>query len=306
MNMFDIQSRIRIKSIFVVLMLISLGACTKFENRVVQKDISSVYNRVMQSGKLRCAYVIYPPSCMKDPNTGQLSGISVDAINLIAKKLGLTVDWCEEVGWGTMLEGLDTNRYDMVATAVWTESARAKVAAFSKALFYTPLYACVRAGDRRFDSNLNRVNSADIKIATIDGGIGQIVAEEDFPKAGILSLTQMTDLSQNLLNVANNKADITFADPFTIFRYSENNPHTIDNISIKRPLRVFPDCWMFKRGEFEFKAMLDTVLDEVIHSGAMDKVINKYEQTPGEIYRVALSYQKRVIANDFSDKKGGR
>ncbi len=265
--------------------------CTKFENRIVQQNVSSVYDRVIQSGKLRCAYVIYPPSCMKDPNTGQLSGISIDAVNLIAKKLGLTVDWSEEVGWGTMLEGLQTNRYDIVATAVWTNVSRAKVAAFSKALFYTPLYACVKTGDHRFDSNLDKVNSANIKIATIDGGIGQIVAEEDFPKAHVLSMPQMTDLSQNLLNVANNKADITFADPFTLFRYGKNNPHTIDNVSTTRPLRVFPDCWMFKRGEFEFKAMLDTVLDEMINSGAMEKIINKYEQMPGEVYRVALPYK---------------
>jgi ABC-type amino acid transport substrate-binding protein len=227
---------------------------------------------------------------MKDPNTGELSGISIDAINLVAKKLGLVVDWSEEVGWGTMLEGLQTNRYDIVATAVWTNVSRAKVAAFSKALFYTPLYACVKAGDHRFDNNLDRVNSADIAIATIDGGIGQIVAEEDFPKAHVLSMTQMTDLSQNLLNVVNKKADITFADPFTIFRYNKNNPHTIDNVSLNSPLRVFPDCWMFKRDELEFKAMLDTVLDEVINSGAMNKIIDKYEQNSGEIYRVASPY----------------
>jgi polar amino acid transport system substrate-binding protein len=279
--------------LFICTIVICLGliACTKFENRVVQKRDSSVYERVMQSGKLRCAYVIYPPSCMKDPNTGELSGISIDAINLIAKKLGIVVDWSEEVGWGTMLEGLQTDRYDMVATAVWTNVSRAKVAAFSKALFYTPLYACVKNGDHRFDNGLDKANSPNIRIATIDGGIGQIVADEDFPQAHVLSMPQMTDLSQNLLNVTNNKADITFADPFTLFRYSKNNPHTIQNVSIKKPLRVFPDCWMFKRSEFEFKAMLDTVLDEVINSGAMDKIINKYEQTPGEIYRVALPYR---------------
>jgi len=278
-------------SSLTLLVTLSVCACTVSKNQISVTNNQSVYGRVMQSGKLRCAYVIYPPSCMKDPNTGELSGISVDALNLIAKKLGLTLEWNEEVGWGTMLEGLETKRYDIVATAVWTNVSRAKVAAFSKALFYTPLYACVKAGDHRFSKDLSRVNSADIKIATIDGGIGQIVADEDFPKSHILSMPQMTDLAQNLLNVVGNKADITFADPFTVFRYTKNNPGTIENISIRKPLRIFPDCWMFKRGEFEFKAMLDTVLDEVINSGAMDKIINKYEQEPGEIYRVALPYQ---------------
>jgi hypothetical protein len=48
---------------------------------------------------------------------------------------------------------------------------------------------------------------------------------------------------------------------------------------------------MFNRGEFEFKAMLDTVLDEVINSGAMNKIISKYEHVPNEICRVALPYR---------------
>ena len=58
-----------------------------------------------------------------------------------------------------------------------------------------------------------------------------------------------------------------------------------------KPIRIFPNCWIFNRGEFEFKAMIDTVLDEVTNSGAMDKIIKKYEQIPNEVYRVALPYQ---------------
>jgi len=49
-------------------------------------------------------------------------------------------------------------------------------------------------------------------------------------------------------------------------------------------------CWIFKRGEFEFKAMLDTVLDEVINSGEMEKIIHKYEPNKGAIFLVATPY----------------
>ena len=55
------------------------------------------------------------------------------------------------------------------------------------------------------------------------------------------------------------------------------------------PLQVF--LWTFRRGEPEFKAMLDTVLAEVINSGALDKIIDKYEPVPNLFYRVALPYR---------------
>jgi ABC-type amino acid transport substrate-binding protein len=49
-------------------------------------------------------------------------------------------------------------------------------------------------------------------------------------------------------------------------------------------------CWIFKRGESEFKAMLDTVLDELINSGEMEKIIYKYEPDKGTIFLVAKPY----------------
>jgi ABC-type amino acid transport substrate-binding protein len=128
-------------------------------------------------------------------------------------------------------------------------------------------------------------------IATIDGETAQVIAEADFPKAGKLSMPQMTDCNQMLLNVASKKADVTILEPAFTNQYINHNPGSVENICPSKPIRVFPNCWMFSRGEFEFKAMLDTVLDEVINSGAMDKIISKYEHAPNEIYRVAVPYQ---------------
>src|SRR3990167_8306945 len=67
----------------------------------VSGEASSVYDRVINSGQLRCAYVTYPPACVKDPNSGKLSGVFVEAVEALGKNLGLKVQWTEEVGWGS-------------------------------------------------------------------------------------------------------------------------------------------------------------------------------------------------------------
>jgi ABC-type amino acid transport substrate-binding protein len=277
----------------LVLLTISLSLCScavsRHDTQEVQKQ--SLYDRVIQSGKIRCGYVVAFPGCVKDPNTGKLGGIGVDALELVAKKLGLTVDWSEEVGWGTMMEGLRAGRYDVVGVPLWTNPNRAKQAAFSKSLYYSPIFPYGRKGDNRFNGHLEKINSPTIKIATIDGETGQVIADSDFPKASRLSMTQMTDLSQLFLSVATKKADIAFAEPVVVDQYLHNNPGSVENASPNKPVRLFPNCWMFNRDELEFKAMLDTVLDEVINSGAMDKIISKYEPSPDLIYRVALPYQ---------------
>src|SRR5207253_5761520 len=132
------------------------------------------------------------PGCLKDPNTGKLSGIGIDSLEMAAKNLGLKVEWTEEVGWGSMLEGLQTNRYDMIATPIWTNSNRARLVDFSRPLYYSPINVWVKAGDKRFnETNLTTLNSPDKVIATVDGETAEVIANEDFPQAKKLSLPQL-------------------------------------------------------------------------------------------------------------------
>lgn len=290
---FGIPQFMRTLAISSACLLLSLSAtgCTQTP---VQKQggADSVYERVMQSGKIRCGYVLYSPGCIKDPNTGKLSGIGPDTLEMMAKNLGLTVEWTEETGWGTMLEGLQTNRYDMIATPVWTNSNRARLVDFSKPLFFSPIYMWVKGGDKRFnEANLSTLNSPKYKIATVDGETAEVIANEDFPQASKLSVPQLSGIEQILLNVSTGKADASFEEPAVANDFLQHNPKSIEAVQTQRPIRVFPNCFMFRRGQLEYKDMLDTALSQLLNSGAVEKIIQKYEKFPGTLYRVALPYQ---------------
>ena len=277
--------------LLIALSTLLVTACTQSSiQRTGTTD--SVYDRVMQSGKIRCGYVVYNPGCLKDPNTGKLSGIGIDTIEMVAKNLGLKVEWTEEVGWGSMLEGLQNNRYDMIATPIWTNSNRARLVDFSKPIYYSPINVWVRPGDKRFSGvNLISLNSPDRVIATVDGETAEVIANEDFPQARKLSLPQLSGVEQVLLNVSSGKDDASFEEPAVAKQFLQHNPGAIEVLPMDRPIRVFPNCWMFRRGQLEFKDMIDTALSQLINSGAVDKTIQKYEKFPGTLYRVALPYQ---------------
>jgi len=257
-----------------------------------QATTHSLYDRVTTSGKLRCGYILYSPSCMKDPNTGKLYGIGVEVLEKVAEKLSLEIVWAEEVGWGSMLEGLQTNRYDVIATPVWTNANRAKLVDFSKPLYYSPLLAYVKAGDKRFGNEIAKFDSPKVKVATIDGETAEVIATADFPKAQKVSLPQLTDVSQMLMTVSTGKADVTFTEPALATGFLKMNPNSIEAVKTDNPIRIFPNCWTFSRGQYEFKAMTDTVLEELINSGFVDKLLAKYEPAPGTLYRVAPGYLK--------------
>lgn len=273
---------------------VSLAGCTSATGSAGQAGSTSqsVYDRVMSSGTIRCGYVVGAPGCIKDPNTGKLSGIGIDALELVAKNLGLKVQYTEEVGWGTMTEGLQTNRYDLVASVVWINANRARIADFSRPLYFSPVFAYAKKGDHRFDGKIDLLNSPSYKIATIDGETANVIANEDFPLSKRVSLPQLSDLSQMLLTVSSGKADATFCEKSVATDFLKHNPGAI--VPIKGdPVRVFPNCWMFRRGQMEFKDMLDAALDQVQNSGAVEKILRKYEQeqAPGTWYRVAPAYR---------------
>lgn len=270
------------------------GGCNTSNAKPVAavEQTATVYDRVMKCGTIRCAYVIYKPGCIKDANSGKLSGIGVEVLELIAKDLGLKIEWVEEAGWGTMLEGLQTDRYDIVATPVWTHAGRARVAGFSHPLYYSPVCAYVKGNDTKFAGNdLSILNSDKYSIGTIDGATAEQIAKEDFPKARRVSLSQLSDFSQLMMTVSTGKADITFSEPLNAMDFLKHNSGSIKQVATKTPVRIFPNCWVMKRGQTEFKSMLDTVLIQLLNCGTVDKIIAKYEPAPNAVYRVAVPYQ---------------
>lgn len=284
----------RFPSALACLLLLVMGfaqAGCRNNTSTPQSTQESVYNRVIKSGKIRCAYVIYPPGLFKDPNTGKISGIAAETVEEASKNLGLKVEWTEEVGWGSMIEGLNTDRYDLVVSGIWPNASRAKLVDFSTPLYYSGIGIYVRQNETRFDGSLKGMNSQDVKISTIDGEMSDIIARNQFPNAQRISLPQNADVSQLLLNVSQGRADLTFVEPYIANQFLKNNPGTIKNIVDQKPIRVFGNTVMFKRGQMEFKSMIDTTIEELINSGFVDSLVDRYETSPGTFYRKSFPYR---------------
>jgi ABC-type amino acid transport substrate-binding protein len=250
----------------------------------------SVYDRVVQSGVIKASYANYPPYCIKDPNTGKLSGIFVDTLDEAGRRLGLKVEWVEEVGWGAIFEGLNSNRHDIFGAGIWKNSSRAKVGDFSRPLFFNVIKLWGRPTEKRDFSDFSKLNEPSVRIATLDGAIEDVIAKTDYPSATRVSVPQLAPWSDVLLNITSNKADVTFAEPAAVNLYLAKNPGTLKELAADKPVRVFANGFAFKLGEPKFKAMIDGTLDELLQDGTVDRFINKYEQQRGEYMRVARPY----------------
>jgi len=226
MNKFSFISLITIEFLF------SLNSCNQTSSEIKNSD-TAVYERVIKSGTLRACFLTYPPACMKDTKTGTMSGIFVDVLQKACDNLGLKLEWTEEVGWASQIEGLESDRYDIVGSPVWANPTRGKLTTMTIPVYYSGIGVFVRANETRF-ADLELINSPNVRIGTIDGESADLIARTDYPEARRVSSAQTTDISQKLLDLATNKCDVVFTEPYYAYEYLKNNPGTIKNIMIIR------------------------------------------------------------------------
>lgn len=273
----------------LVILLISFS-CTTTTN-VNKNSDTEVYERIINTNTVRASYLTYPPACVKDTKTGEMSGIFVDVLQKACDNLGLKLDWTEEVGWASQIEGLESDRYDIVGSPVWANPTRGKLTTMTIPVYFSGIGVYVRIDDNRFNGNLELINNSEIRIGTIDGETADLIARTDFPKAQRISSIQNTGIAQKFLDLTAEKCDVVFAEPYYAYEYLKNNPGTIKNIAESNPIRLFGNCYMFKKNEFQLQQMLNVAIQDLINSGFVDKTISKYEPIPHLFYRSANQFK---------------
>lgn len=278
----------------VALAVYAAGALVVGNGSSTGPAIDAAFERVISSKVIKCGYVPYPPGLIKDPNTGKITGIFPETLEASAKDLGYQIKWTEEVGWGTMIEGLKAGRYDAICSPVWANSTRAQFAEFTQPFFYSGIGVYVRADERRFGNGLEGINSDGVTLATIDGEMTSIVADQDYPEAKRVALPQNSDVSQVLLNVMNRKADVTFVEPYVAEEFMKSHPGALRNLVALKPVRIFPNTMIVAKGNYALKGLLDVMVSEMTNSGRADRLIAKYDLGSGTFYPLAQPYRQPV------------
>jgi len=269
---------------------LALASCTPESSRGGTSK-PSAYDRVLATKTLRVAYISYPPSFVKDASTGAFSGIMHEALQDIARRLELKVDYVSETAWGSMIEEVRSGRVDLVCTGLWPNATRGKFVDFTEPVYFSPIKAYVKTGNRAFDGSLKAVNSPTVRIATVDGEMTSIIAAADYPLAKAEAHPQSTAVAQMLLEVAAGKADVTFVEPAVAAGFLENNLGAVEPVQGAEPVRVFPNVMMVAKGEAQLLSMLNIALSEAENAGVLDRIVGKYEASPGLFLRRERPYR---------------
>ena len=250
------------------------------------------FDRILKTNTIKCGYYVFPPVTYKDSETGEVTGMFVDMMNVIAERAGLDVEWTEEVTFGNWGPALQSGRYDAVCTPLWPDLAASRIAAFTKATFYAGIYPMVRANDERFEGvDLERLNNEDVTFLSQDGTNLTEITKAKFPRAKIRTMPAKMDGPTLLQEIVTGKADAILLDKNAEIHYNKNNPVKLKLLVKGNPLKVQPFTYAVRRQDLGLKDFLNEAIDNMHNDGTIARLINKWETEPGLFIPIAKPYE---------------
>ena len=235
----------------------------------------NAYERIKRTKVIRASYEDYPPTFMRNKQSGEYKGIFYEILQRIAQENDLKIEFTEETGYGVIIRGLEERRFDIFASAVWPTPERIGSANFSIPIYHSDVYLWTRE-DEAIKTYLEVSQSSSFRLAVKENDISHSITMEEFPDARLIYVPQLADPKELLGFVANDKADGTFAEPYLVHEFNTASSRKLIPISFGEPIRRYGNTFMIRQGESDLKSLLDVSITNYLRSGYVGQLIKKY------------------------------
>lgn len=127
--------------------------------------------RLRSEGTIRIGYAVEAPYAFLKPG-GEITGESPEVAKLIVARLGIgRIEW-QQSEFGSLIAGLESGRFDVIAAGMFISPERARRINFSEPSFHVQEALLVPKGNpRRLHSFAQALPPADVKIAVLAGSV---------------------------------------------------------------------------------------------------------------------------------------
>ena len=240
----------------------------------------SAYDRMIETGTLRCGYASWKPMVYQDLKTGEMQGIMVDLLNEIASFSDIKIDWVAEVDWGQINTALKNQKIDAFCSGMWNDAKRGKFIGYTTPLLFMPVDIFVMEDDTRFPKtklSIDDVNKAEFSVAYTEGDIIETIAKTELPNVKGVPLPLLGSPADNILHMLTGKTDMVINAQISIQNFQQQNPDKkIRALDLETKIGGFGDVLGVDIHERELISFLNAAIHQLINSGKYDIIINKY------------------------------
>lgn len=245
-----------------------LSACGQSKDKEGTNGDSeqSLYDKVKEEGKLLVGTEgTYPPFTFHD-ESGKLTGFDVEIAREVAKRLGVEAEF-KETQWDAMFEGLNSERFDMIANQVGIREDRQKKYDFSKPYIESSAVVVVSKDNNDVKSfeDIKGLTSAQ----SLTSNYRDIAEENGAVIQGVDGLAQSIQLLEQ------GRVDVTVNDKISILDYMNKQKNA--NIKIAAEAEdAGQSGLMFRKGNDKLVEEVNKALEDMMEDGTYEEISNKW------------------------------
>ena len=185
----------------------------------------SLLDEIPRRGVLRVGVeCVYKGTCFVEPDTGEAVGYSVELTNLMARDLGVTVEWVD-LEWTALIPAITTGNVDIVTQGMTNTPERAKVVEMTKPMDFYPGVLILPAESplheqTNLDELITDLNTPDRTVSFLLGGSQERTANALFPNATHRAL----DVAAAYMELVSGRADAMISDAGDAWDMTRENP----------------------------------------------------------------------------------
>lgn len=248
----------------------------------------SVLQKIQKTKIIHAGYIPYPPFVIVDPNTRKLSGYFIELMDEIVARMGpgIKLEY-EETTWGTMVVGVQSGKFDIVVSGIFSTIPRAMQVTFSRPVMLVGLSAVTRADDKRFKT-AEDLTKPGLVVAVTAGEVGHSYAQQYLPKAKLIVM-DTPDITRPMLEVISGRADVGIADSMSVFNFVQAHKGKVNNVFAERPLYLYGTGLMLPR-DLQWKDFIDQAIDFLEYSKVLAHLEKKYKKGAAEWISLKPNY----------------
>ena len=236
-----------------------LSGCKKSEDQLAD---------IQKAGKIKIALEgAWAPWNYHDLDTNKLVGFDTEVAQNVADLLGVEADFYES-DWDSLLAGLESGRYDIIANGVEYTEERAKKYNFSKPYAYVKTVLVVKSDNTDIQSfedlqgkkTANSLNSTYMQIGEAYGS----------------EVIGVDTIEETINMVLNNRVDATINAEESVFDYLKQHPET--PIKVVATYKEMGEVCLpiRKAGSEKLLAEINKALQTMRDSGKLSEISMKY------------------------------
>lgn len=231
----------------------------------------SVAQRVKDSGELRvCIWPDYYGISLRDPRTGQLSGIDIDLAAAFAADLQATVRYVDS-SFPTVVDDLLTDRCDVAMFAVGMTAQRARVLRFSRPYLQSDIYA-ITTRSSRVVQRWEDLDRPGVRIA-VQAGTFMEPAMRAALKQATLVVVSPPETRERELEAGRVDAFMT---DYPYSRRLLDNADWARLVAPPKPFFVLPYAYAVKPGDAAWLAAVDAFVERIQHDGRLQAAARRH------------------------------